>query len=245
MFAVNPERLRKEVSLSTKKILFADDDPEIREVVRILLESEGYEVQEAVNGEEAVSMASDELDLIILDVMMPVKSGVSACAEIRKSLTVPILFLTARTQDSDKTVGFGAGADDYLAKPFSYAELAARVKAMIRRYHVYKGKDEEQPKGVICFKELEIWRTYNEVKKNGQEILLTDLEYRILLLLASNRRKIFTIENIYESVWKEPFFYSANNTVMVHIRNLRRKLEHDPKNPKYIVNVWGKGYRVE
>lgn len=245
MFAVNPERLRKEVSLSTKKILFADDDPEIREVVRILLESEGYEVQEAVNGEEAVSMASDELDLIILDVMMPVKSGVSACAEIRKRLTVPILFLTARTQDSDKTVGFGAGADDYLAKPFSYAELAARVKAMIRRYHVYKGKDEEQPEGVICFKELEIWRTYNEVKKNGQEILLTDLEYRILLLLASNRRKIFTIENIYESVWQEPFFYSANNTVMVHIRNLRRKLEHDPKNPKYIVNVWGKGYRVE
>lgn len=245
MFAVNPERLRKEVSLSTKKILFADDDPEIREVVRILLESEGYEVQEAVNGEEAVSMASDELDLIILDVMMPVKSGVSACAEIRKSLTVPILFLTARTQDSDKTVGFGAGADDYLAKPFSYAELAARVKAMIRRYHVYKGKDEEQPEGVICFKELEIWRTYNEVKKNGQEILLTDLEYRILLLLASNRRKIFTIENIYESVWQEPFFYSANNTVMVHIRNLRRKLEHDSKNPKYIVNVWGKGYRVE
>lgn len=245
MFAVSPERVRKEVSLSTKKILFADDDPEIREVVRILLESEGYEVEEAVNGEEAVRMATDELDLIILDVMMPVKSGVSACAQIRKSLAVPILFLSARTQDSDKTVGFGAGADDYLAKPFSYAELAARVKAMIRRYHVYKGKDEDQPEGVICFKEVEIQRSYNEVKKNGQEILLTDLEYRILLLLASNRRKIFTIENIYESVWKEPFFYSANNTVMVHIRNLRRKLENDPKNPKYIVNVWGKGYRVE
>lgn len=227
------------------KILFADDDPEIREVVRILLEGEGYEVLEAGNGQEAVAMADASLDLIILDVMMPVKSGVAACAEIRKSLTVPILFLTARTQDSDKTVGFGAGADDYLAKPFSYAELAARVKAMIRRYHVYKGKEGEEREGGIRLQELEIQRTFNEVKKGGEEILLTDLEYRILLLLVSNRGKIFTIENIYESVWNEPYFYSANNTVMVHIRNLRKKLEQDPRNPKYVVNVWGKGYRVE
>lgn len=228
-----------------KKILFADDDPEIREVVRILLESEGFEVFEAANGEEAVAMAGDALDLIILDVMMPVRSGVSACAEIRKKSKVPILFLTARTQDSDKTVGFGAGADDYLAKPFSYSELAARVKALIRRYHVYKGKDEETGGEIVTVRDLEISRSFNEVKKAGEEVLLTDLEYRILLLLASNRNKIFTIENIYESVWEEPFFYNANNTVMVHIRNLRKKLENDPKNPKYVVNVWGKGYRVE
>lgn len=231
--------------MGERKILFADDDPEIREVVKILLESEGYKVLEASNGAEAVAMADDTLALIILDVMMPVKSGVSACAEIRKGLTVPILFLTARTQDSDKIVGFGAGADDYLAKPFSYAELAARVKAMIRRYHVYKGKDDEKEEGVVRVRDLEIHRIFNEVKKDGEEILLTDLEYKILLLLASNRGKIFSIENIYESVWDEPFFYSANNTVMVHIRNLRRKLENDPRDPKYVVNVWGKGYRVE
>ena len=229
----------------TKKILFADDDPEIREVVRILLESEGYEVLEAGNGEEAVKLADDSLALIILDVMMPGKNGVSACAEIRRKLTVPILFLTAKTQDSDKTVGFGAGADDYLAKPFSYAELTARVKALIRRYHVYKGKEEPDISGAIRIRGLEIRSDFNEVKKEGQELLLTDLEYRILLLLAKNRSKIFTIENIYESVWGEPFFYSANNTVMVHIRNLRKKLEEDPKNPKYVVNVWGKGYRIE
>lgn len=234
-----------EMTLAEKKILFADDDPEIREVVRVLLESEGYEVIEAVNGEEAVRLADDTLDLIILDVMMPGKSGVSACVEIRRTLTVPILFLTARTQDSDKTVGFGAGADDYLAKPFSYAELAARVKALIRRYHVYKGKEGNMQEGVLSVRELAVDKSRNEVFMEGREILLTDLEYRILLLLTANRGKIFTIEHIYESVWQEPFFYSANNTVMVHIRNLRRKLERDPKNPSYVVNVWGKGYRVE
>lgn len=230
--------------MNAKKILFADDDPEIRTVVRVLLESEGYEVIEAGNGEEAVRLADDTLDLVILDVMMPGKNGVSACMEIRRNLTVPILFLTARTQDSDKTMGFGAGADDYLAKPFSYAELTARVKALIRRYHVYRGKEGGQ-EGTWSIRDLTIDRSRNEVTRAGEEILLTDLEYRILLLLAGNRGKIFTIENIYESVWEEPFFYSANNTVMVHIRNLRKKLEVDPKNPAYVVNVWGKGYRVE
>ncbi|WP_087219172.1 response regulator transcription factor [Lachnoclostridium sp. An14] len=228
-----------------KKILFADDDPEIRSVVRVLLESEGYEVIEAADGREAIRLADDSMDLIILDVMMPGKDGLSACVEIRRRLTVPILFLTARTQDSDKTVGFGAGADDYLAKPFSYAELAARVKALIRRYHVYRGKESFEAGSALTIRDLSIDRRTGQVTRDGEEIHLTDLEYRILLLLASNRGKIFTIENLYESVWGEPFFYSATNTVMVHIRNLRKKLELDPKNPTYVVNVWGKGYRIE
>lgn len=228
----------------TGKILIADDDPAIRDVVKILLESEGYTVVEASNGDEAVKLADDSMDLIILDVMMPGKNGVTACVEIRRQLTVPILFLTAKTQDSDKAMGFGAGADDYLAKPFSFAELTVRVKAMIRRYYVYRGKTDEK-EGVIQIQDLCISRERNEVTKGGREILLTDLEYRILLLLAATRGKIFTIGNIYESVWDEPFFYSANNTVMVHIRNLRKKLEEDPGNPKYVVNVWGKGYRIE
>ena len=228
-----------------KKILFADDDPEIRSVVRVLLESEGYEVIEAADGREAIRLADDSMDLIILDVMMPGKDGLSACVEIRRRLTVPILFLTARTQDSDKTVGFGAGADDYLVKPFSYAELAARVKALIRRYHVYRGKESFEAGSALTIRDLSIDRRTGQVTRDGEEIHLTDLEYRILLLLASNRGKIFTIENLYESVWGEPFFYSATNTVMVHIRNLRKKLELDPKNPTYVVNVWGKGYRIE
>ena len=228
-----------------KKILFADDDPEIRSVVRVLLESEGYEVIEAADGREAIRLADDSMDLIILDVMMPGKDGLSACVEIRRRLTVPSLFLTTRTQDSDKTVGFGAGADDYLAKPFSYAELAARVKALIRRYHVYRGKESFEAGSALTIRDLSIDRRTGQVTRDGEEIHLTDLEYRILLLLASNRGKIFTIENLYESVWGEPFFYSATNTVMVHIRNLRKKLELDPKNPTYVVNVWGKGYRIE
>lgn len=243
--AVQAVALLEEIKVNERKILFADDDAEIREVVRILLEGEGYHVDEAEDGERAVAMADGAYDLIILDVMMPGRSGFSACAGIRKKSMAPILFLTASTQDSDKTMGFGAGGDDYLAKPFSYAELTARVKAMIRRYHVYKGKEEEKEGEVIAFKDLVIQRTWNEVTRAGEEILLTDLEYRILLLLAANRGRIFTIESIYEQVWEEPFFYSANNTVMVHIRNLRKKLEEDPKNPKYVVNIWGKGYRVE
>lgn len=231
--------------MGREKILFADDDSEIREVVRVLLSNEGYTVLEAKNGEEAVALADESIDLIILDVMMPQRSGISACIEIRKNLTVPILFLTAKSQDSDKTMGFSAGGDDYLAKPFSYAELIARVKAMLRRYHVYRGKETIQKEEEIILHSLSISRSHNEVKKNGEEILITDLEYRILLLLAQNRGKIFTIQNIYESVWNEPYFYISNNTVMVHIRNLRKKLEDEPQNPKYIVNVWGKGYRIE
>lgn len=233
------------MDLDKKKILFADDDPEIREVVRILLESEGYTVTEAASGSEAVSMVDDSIDLVILDVMMPGGSGVSACAQIRKNFTVPILFLTAKTQDSDKTAGFAAGGDDYLAKPFSYSELIARVKALLRRYYVYCGKKTSNDAELLVVKDLRINPESNEVRKNGEKIPLTDLEYRILYMLASNRKKIFTIQNIYESVWKEPYFYNSNNTVMVHIRNLRKKLEDDPQNPKYITNVWGKGYRIE
>ena len=232
--------------MDKRKILFADDDPEIREVVRILLESEGYQVVEAENGEQAASAADDTFDLIILDVMMPGRNGFSACAEIRRKLNTPILFLTARTQDSDKTMGFGAGGDDYLAKPFSYTELVARVKAMLRRYYVYQGGgNRKEDDAQIQIRDLLLNKDSREVRLEGGEILLTDLEYRILLLLASNRGKLFTIENIYESVWGEAYFYSANNTVMVHIRRLREKMMEPPRNPKFIKTVWGVGYKIE
>lgn len=227
-----------------KKILFADDDPEIREVVRILLTREGYEVTEAVNGIEAVKKADSTMDLIILDVMMPGITGVKACEEIRKKTSAPILFLTAKSQDRDKEEGFAAGGDDYLVKPFSSVELKARVNAMLRRYCIYKGKNGNEVR-VISLPGLEIHMDLEEVKKNGERIPLTDIEYRILLLLAENRKKTFTTQTIYEAVWKEPFLFSSNNTVMVHIRNLRKKLEDDPQNPRYIRNVWGKGYRID
>jgi DNA-binding response OmpR family regulator len=228
-----------------KSILIADDNSEIREVVRVLLESEGYRVIEAIDGADAVNKVNETIDLIILDIMMPIKSGFMACAEIREKTSAPILFLTAKTQDSDKYLAFSAGSDDYLSKPFSYIELVSRVKALLRRYYVYKGKDKLVPPDTININDLIINTSANEVMLGEKEITLTEIEYKILLLMAQHRKKIFSAQNIYESVWEEQYFYSCNNTVMVHIRNLRCKLEYDPQNPKYVKTVWGKGYRIE
>ena len=228
-----------------KNILIADDNSEIREVVRILLESEGYCVSEAIDGEDAVNKVDDNTDLIILDIMMPIKSGFKACVEIREKTSAPILFLTAKTKDSDKCMAFSAGSDDYLSKPFSYTELVSRVKALLRRYYVYQGKEKTDLSDTISLNDLTIHPGSGGVFINGKEITLTEIEYRILILMAQHRKKIFSAQNLYESVWNEPYFYTCNNTVMVHIRNLRSKLERDPQNPKYIKTVWGKGYRIE
>ena len=229
----------------TKNILIADDNDEIREIVRVLLESEDYNVIDAVDGEDAVNKVDEDIDLIILDIMMPIKSGFRACVEIREKTSAPILFLTAKTQDSDKYMAFSAGSDDYLSKPFSYTELVSRVKALLRRYYVYKGKERTDTPDTVRINELTINTAVNEVSIGEKEITLTEIEYNILLLMAQHKKKIFSAQNLYESVWEEPYFYTCNNTVMVHIRNLRSKLEKDPQNPKYIKTVWGKGYRIE
>lgn len=226
-------------------IMIADDDPDIREVVRILLESEGFRIVEAVDGDDAVSKIDPAIDLYILDVMMPGKSGYQVCRAIRAASTAPILFLTAKSQDGDKSMGFSSGGDDYLPKPFSYTELTARVKALLRRYYVYRGKESEESKEKIVIRDLVIDRQTCEVRLASAEVQLTDIEYRMLLLMAENRRKVFSAQNLYESIWNEPYFYSCNNTIMVHIRNLRRKIEPDPDNPQYIKTVWGKGYRID
>lgn len=226
-------------------IMIADDDPDIREVVRILLESEGFRIVEAVDGDDAVSKIDPAIDLYILDVMMPGKSGYQVCRAIRAASTAPILFLTAKSQDGDKSMGFSSGGDDYLPKPFSYTELTARVKALLRRYYVYRGKESEESKEKIVIRDLVIDRQTCEVRLAGAEVQLTDIEYRMLLLMAENRRKVFSAQNLYESIWNEPYFYSCNNTIMVHIRNLRRKIEPEPDNPQYIKTVWGKGYRID
>ncbi|SCY97850.1 DNA-binding response regulator, OmpR family, contains REC and winged-helix (wHTH) domain [Paenibacillus polysaccharolyticus] len=230
---------------NNKQILIADDNSEIREIVKILLESESYEVIEAVDGQDAVDKVTEETDLIILDMMMPNKSGLKACLEIREKTSAPILFLTAKTQDSDKQLAFSSGSDDFLSKPFSYTELVARVKALLRRYYVYRGKEKIEEAENIAVKDLTIHKDAKSVYIGEKEISLTDIEYQILLLLASKRRKVFSAENIYESVWQQPYFYTCNNTVMVHIRNLRNKLEDDPQHPKYVQTVWGKGYKIE
>lgn len=226
-------------------ILVADDSAEIREVLKVLLESEGYNVVEAVNGADAVDKVDENTSLIILDIMMPVKDGYKACTEIREKTMAPILFLTAKTEDSDKTMGFCLGGDDYMVKPFSFSEIVARVRALLRRYYIYRNSDDTESSKVIKIGDLVIDTDKSSVTVGGNEVILTDIEYNILLLLASNRKKIFTNENIYESVWNEMYVYSASNTVTVHIRKLRSKIEKDPQNPKYIKTVWGRGYRIE
>lgn len=227
-----------------KKILIADDNAEIRDIVEILLTSEGFEVIKAEDGQKAVELADDSIDLYILDVVMAAKSGFRTCLELREKTTAPILFLTAKTQDSDKTMGFSAGGDDYLSKPFSYAELISRVKSLLRRYYVYKGKTEQQENELTCG-DIRVDTDKQSVKIGEKEINLTDIEYKILALMLSHRKKVFSAQNLFESIWEEPYFYSANNTVMVHIRNLRKKLEKNPQNPQYIKTAWGKGYFID
>ncbi|MEF9954126.1 MAG: response regulator transcription factor [Clostridium sp.] len=229
----------------SQKILIADDSEEIIEILQILLKGEGYEVVTALDGENAVNLVDDTIDLIILDVMMPVKSGYVACAEIRQKTMAPILFLTARTLDSDKSMGFSAGGDDYLSKPFSYSELLGRVKSLLRRYFVYQGKGASTLDNRLILGELVVNQDARTVTIAGNEVYLTSREYAILVLFLKNRRKVFSSENIYESVWNEPYLYSANNNVMVHIRNIRKKIEKDPQNPEYIKTAWGRGYYIE
>ena len=229
-------------------ILIIEDDEDIREGIRILFSGENYRITEAGSGEEGLRLFSGDIDLVILDIMMPGISGLKTCEEIRRISNVPILFLTAKSQESDKLIGFMAGGDDYLVKPFTYSELLARTKALLRRYTVYKGKDTPEQTiceeaGYIARKSLKVSTTYNEVFRDGRKIELSEIEYRMLLLMMKNPGRIFSTKNLYESVWNEPYFYISNNTVMVHIRKLRMKIESDPKNPEYIHTVWGKGYR--
>lgn len=231
------------------KILMIEDDPDIREGVRILLESEGFVVVEAENGKIGLEKMAEDISLVILDIMMPGMSGIRVCEEIRKKSVVPILFLTAKVQESDKLLGLVAGGDDYLTKPFSYAELLGRVKAQIRRYMVYSVYPEENVKAIkqeyIVSGGIRIHTAFNEVQIKGRSVDLTDIEYRILLLMMRNKGKIFSAQNLYESIWNEPYFYNCNGTVMVHIRKLRVKIEPDAQDPVYIKTVWGKGYRFE
>ncbi len=229
-------------------ILIIEDEEDIREGVRILLESEQYRVVEAENGKKGLALLDETVVLVILDIMMPGMSGLRTCEEIRKASNVPVLFLTAKSQESDKLIGLMAGGDDYLSKPFSYAELLGRVKALIRRYTVYNGKAADPDDGQKEYIEksgIKINMKYNEVIVDGKVKELSNYEYRILLLMMQHSGKTFSAQNLYESIWEEPYFYSCNGTVMVHIRNLRTKIEKDPKNPRYIKTLWGKGYRFE
>lgn len=232
--------------MDTQTILVVDDDMDIREGIRILLRGENYTILEAGNGQQALECLSESVDLVILDIMMPGMSGLRVCEEIRKTSAVPILFLTAKAQETDKLVGLTAGGDDYLTKPFSYTELIARVKALLRRYCVYRGKAQEAGEDhFLALRGIRLNLDYNQVWVREKEVELTEIEYQILRLLMRTPQRIFSIQSIYETVWEEPYYYISNGTVMVHIRKLRVKIEENPQEPSYIKTVWGKGYRFE
>lgn len=224
------------------RLLIADDDREIREILYLLFTGEGYEVLTASNGFEAVEKSTENVDLIILDINMPGQSGYLAGAEIRKNSFVPIIFLSAYSQDSDKTMGYSVGADDYVTKPFSNSELLLRVKAMLRRCHVYQPQEalESSP---IEIRGLTLDTESQAVSCQGKPVFLTHTEYKILELLMKNRKQIFSIDHLYNRVWGEEAI--GDNAVMVHIKNLRKKVEPDPRKPIYIKTAWGRGYFIE
>lgn len=230
------------------RILIADDDPEILSILSLILTAEGYEVVPARNGKEALELASDKIDLYILDVNMPFVSGFSAGAQIRRQYYAPMIFLTAYSGDSDKLMGFSAGADDYLVKPFSNTELLLRVKAHLRRAQEYSAAQHSaQPdsslSSQIRYKDLILDLDSQSVQKGEQIIVLTYTEYKMLELFLTHPKKIYSPENIYSSVWEEDAV--GDSTIMVHIKNLRKKLGDDSRNPQYIKTAWGKGYYAD
>lgn len=226
-----------------QKILVADDAKEIRELLRIVLTDAGYEPVLAENGMEAIEKFDEGIELVILDIMMPICGGIDACTRIREQAEVPILFLTSKAEESDLIEGFEAGGDDYLKKPFSCTELMLRVKALLRRSHMGH-KEEKKEDACIIIEDLVLNTEIGQLLREGEEIPLTEIEYRILHLLATNRNRIFTAKEIYEQVWGEAFMSNSTNTVMVHIRNIRKKLGDTGPEAKYLHNIWGRGYRI-
>lgn len=225
------------------KVLVADDEADIREILEILLQAEGFDVIMATDGKQAVELANEDIDLIILDVAMPVKNGFQACKEIRSKSIAPILFLTAKTMESDKAIGFSAGGDDYLVKPFSNAELIFRVKALLRRCYQYQTMKKEN-NAVYKIGNIVLDEKSKKVTVDDQVITLTPIEFELLNLMMKYPNKVFSVQNLYESIWNQNYTYVDNNTIVVHISNLRKKIEKDPKNPQILKSMWGRGYYV-
>ncbi len=225
-------------------ILVCDDDKEIVKAIEIYLTKEGYNVLKSYNGEEALNILKmNTVHLIILDIMMPVKDGIEALKEIRKSESIPVIMLSAKSEDEDKIKGLNLGADDYVTKPFNPLELIARVNSGIRRY-TKLGNIDSNNKTIFKSGDLIIDDELKKVVVEGKEVKLTPTEYNILKFLTKNKGTVYSIEKIYENVWNdEP--YSAENIIAVHIRHIREKIEINPKEPKYLKVIWGIGYKIE
>lgn len=225
-------------------ILVADDEKEIRDIIQLLLGGEGYHIISATNGREVLENASEDVDLYILDVNMPELSGFMAASQLRKETQAPIIFLTAYSSESDKVMGFSVGADDYIVKPFSNMELIMRVKAILRRTSNLEATSKEVLSGTsIPFQDLILDLESQSIIKGDEIISLTYTEFKIIELLITHKKKIYSLENIYQSIWNEDPI--GDGAIMVHIKNIRKKLGDNSKSPKYIKTAWGKGYYVE
>ena len=227
------------------KILVCDDDKDIVEAIDIYLTQEGYEVLKAYDGDEAIKVLKrNEVDLLIMDVMMPRLDGIRATLKIRENMSLPIIILSAKSEDADKILGLHIGADDYITKPFNPLELVARVKSQLRRYTQLGSTARSDNQSEFRTGGLVIRDDLKEVTVDGEKVKLTPIEYNILLLLVKNQGKVFSINQIYENIWNEEAI-GADNTVAVHIRHIREKIEINPKEPRYLKVVWGVGYKVE
>ena len=226
-------------------VLVCDDDREIVEAIEIYLSQEGYKVLKAYDGEEALKVLDREkVDLLIIDVMMPKLDGIRATLKIREKKNMPIIILSAKSEDADKILGLNVGADDYMTKPFNPLELTARVKSQLRRYTQLGSTIDKSNQAVYAVGGLSIDEEQKEVTVDGEPVRLTPIEYNILLLLVKNQGKVFSIDQIYESIWNEDAI-GVDNTVAVHIRHIREKIEINPKEPRYLKVVWGVGYKIE
>lgn len=226
-------------------ILVVDDEKEIADLIEIYLKNEEFNVYKHYSSKGILEKLKEiNIDLAILDVMMPDIDGFSLCRAIRENYNFPIIFVTAKVEDIDKIGGLTLGADDYITKPFQPLELVARVKAQLRRYTKYNQKEAEN-KNVIDFRNIEINNNTHEFHLNTELIDLTPIEFSILWVLCENRGNVVKTENLFMEVWKEKYYEKDNNTVMVHIRHLREKMNDNTKNPKYIKTVWGVGYKIE
>ncbi|WP_078553825.1 response regulator transcription factor [Bacillus alkalicellulosilyticus] len=224
-------------------VLVVDDEKEIRDGIEIYLKNEGIDAIKASDGIEAIEkLQQHEIHLVILDVMMPRLDGITTTLKIREKKNIPIIILSAKTEDIDKILGLQVGADDYMSKPFNPLELLARVKSQLRRYVTLGTYDKGEK--VIEINGLTLESAAKQVKLHGEHVKLTPIEYKILELLMTNAGRVYSITQIYELVWNEPG-YNAENTVAVHIRKIREKIEIDPKNPRYVKVVWGVGYKME
>ena len=226
-------------------ILVCDDDRQIVEAIEIYLNGEGYRILKAYDGQEALDLLKDnEVNLMILDVMMPGLDGLRTTMKVRETSSIPIIILSAKSEDTDKILGLNIGADDYITKPFNPLELVARVKSQLRRYTQLGNLDGSENTHVFRCGGLEINDENKEVFVDGKPVKLTPIEYNILLLLVRNAGKVFSIDEIYEKIWNEEAI-DADNTVAVHIRHIREKIEINPRDPRYLKVVWGVGYKVE